>query len=423
VTAAGVEAALAALLTPEAVRERCNELWALGVAGELEHFRVVPGALERAVECVVAETTRNYPHGEVPLHSRWRHFELGGRNLWHELAASRAPGCGQAAGDGAAPDACARARVDLAVVSVLLDAGAGAGWRYRDAVTGIETGRSEGLALASLRLFADGELSVDARGDPLRADAPVLAGLDATRLAAALQAGPDNPLPGLEQRCELLRRLGATLAARGEVFTRAGATRPGHLYDWLRARTRDGRLPAREILLALLRQLGDIWPHACVIRGLRAGDVGEHPALRRDDASDRLVPLHKLSQWLAYSLVEPFEEAGIEITGLDALTGLAEYRNGGLLIDCGVLELRDAAARGRVQRPRDPLVVEWRALTVAALDRIADRVRARLGRSRAAMPLAAVLQGGTWSAGRRLAVQLRPGGAPPLAVAGDGTLF
>ena len=53
------------------------------------------------------------------------------------------------------------------------------------------------------------------------------------------------------------------------------------------------------------------------------------------------MPFHKLSQWLTYSLLEPFEWAGVTVTGLDALTGLPEYRNGGLLLDTGVLRLRD----------------------------------------------------------------------------------
>ena len=56
------------------------------------------------------------------------------------------------------------------------------------------------------------------------------------------------------------------------------------------------------------------------------------------------MPLHKLSQWLAYSLIEPLQAAGIVVTDIDGLTGLAEYRNGGLLVDTGVLVLRDPAA-------------------------------------------------------------------------------
>jgi len=54
--------------------------------------------------------------------------------------------------------------------------------------------------------------------------------------------------------------------------------------------------------------------------------------MKRGDATDGLVPIHKLSQWLSYSLVEPLMAAGIEVTDLDGLTGLAEYRNGGLLV-------------------------------------------------------------------------------------------
>ena len=67
--------------------------------------------------------------------------------------------------------------------------------------------------------------------------------------------------------------------------------------------------------------------------------------------------------------------------------------------------------------------MEWRALTVALIDRLADGVREQLGLTPAELPLARVLQGGTWSAGRYLARQLRPDGGPPLQVISDGTVF
>jgi hypothetical protein len=57
-----------------------------------------------------------------------------------------------------------------------------------------------------------------------------------------------------------------------------------------------------------------------------------------------------------------------------------------------------------------PSIVEWRALTVIGLDRLADAVRGELGLAEA-FPLARVLEGGTWSAGRRIAAQRRPGAA------------
>ena len=69
------------------------------------------------------------------------------------------------------------------------------------------------------------------------------------------------------------------------------------------------------------------------------------------------------------------------------------------------------------------LVVEWRALTVALLDRLAALVRTRLRRNAHQLPLARILQGGTWAAGRILARRLRPDGAPPVAVISDGTVF
>jgi hypothetical protein len=135
------------------------------------------------------------------------------------------------------------------------------------------------------------------------------------------------------------------------------------------------------------------------------------------------MPIHKLSQWLSYSLIEPLEAAGIEVVEIDGLTGLAEYRNGGLFVDTGVLSLSDPADAGRAHPVDGTLVVGWRALTVALLDRIAPMVRERLGVSAEAFPLARVLEGGTWAAGRRIARSLRADGGPPIAVISDGTVF
>jgi hypothetical protein len=100
------------------------------------------------------------------------------------------------------------------------------------------------------------------------------------------------------------------------------------------------------------------------------------------------VPFHKLSQWLTYSLLEPFEWAGVRVTGLDALTGLPEYRNGGLLLDGGVIVPRDARDLTKTWKPASELVIEWRALTVTLLDELAVLVRQELGVSAEQMPLA-----------------------------------
>jgi hypothetical protein len=392
----------AELLSAAAVRDRCSIVLAAVERGETPHFRLAPSRLDEAVRRVVDITRRRYPDLDVPYHSRWRHFSVGGV----DRAALVAPGADAAE--------TARAQIDLAIVSVLLDAGAGPGWRFREAETGQVLSRSEGLAVASLRAMQAGLFSGDP-GFPWRADAEVLSRISSERLAGAFQHDVGNALLGIEGRAALLRRAGEVCAASPCLF--GSPARLGHLYDYW-SRSRD-ELPAAEILRTLLLVFGPIWPGRNSLSGVALGDCGRHPAV----PGNRFVPFHKLSQWLAYSLVEPLVAAGLGVTKLDGLTGLAEYRNGGLFIDCGAIEPRDPTL---LQRPLDALsepVVEWRALTVALLDRLASRVRDVLGKSAVEFPLARVLEGGSWAAGREIAVERRSGGAPPLATVSDGTLF
>ncbi len=164
-------------------------------------------------------------------------------------------------------------------------------------------------------------------------------------------------------------------------------------------------------------------PDHISLGGVNLGDVWRHSMVPTGDLTDRLVSFHKLSQWLTYSLVEPLADAGIVTTNLDALTGLAEYRNGGLLIDLGVLRPKHDSVLSALHRVDSELIVEWRALTVALLDRLALEVRAGLDLDAAALPLAKVWFGGTWCAGRRIALERRPGGEPPIRVDSNGTVF
>jgi hypothetical protein len=213
------------------------------------------------------------------------------------------------------------------------------------------------------------------------------------------------------------------VSANPDIFARNDTPRPGGLFDHLLATSGNGVIAATTILSELLHWLGPIWPSRIQLAGVPLGDCWRHPLIEADDATRGLVPLHKLSQWLSYSLIEPLQRAGLSVTDLDGLTGLAEYRNGGLFIDTGVLNLRDPADQERDHEVGSPLVVEWRALTVALLDRLAELLRARLGLDAKALPLASILQGGTWAAGRILAFERRPDGSPPIRVISDGTVF
>lgn len=403
--------ALALLRRPETIRARCHALLALAERDALPHFTFHPARLPAAADYVTETIRQNYPDLRIPYHARWRHFAAGGVDRWGALAA-------RLAGEGT--EAVARRRIDLCVVSVLLDAGAGPAWSFTEP-DGTRSNRSEGLAVASLHAFAAGLFSSDP-ADPLRVDAEALLALDAARLGAAFQHAPDNPLEGLEGRAALMRNLGAALQRAPALFGAAPA-RPGGLLDHFRRQATPAGLPAAAILAALLEGLAPIWPARLALEGENLGDVWRHPLAAPEGPAAGLVPFHKLSQWLSYSLAEVLEEAGLPVTGLDALTGLPEYRNGGLLLDLGVLALRDPALARQTLPADHPAIVEWRALTVALLDRLAELVRARLGLDAAALPLARVLEGGSWAAGRRIARAMRPDGGPPLTLASDGTVF
>jgi hypothetical protein len=387
---AGSSEALRSLLDAAAVRERAHEMLDLAVAGEVEGWAVDLDRLPAAADLVASITRERFPTLDIPFHARWRHFVAGAPKLPEGDPAERA-----------------RAAFELAILSVLLDAGAGPGWRYVDPKSGRTFNRSEGLAVASQRMVEAGALHA-------------LAGLETETLARGFQVSADNPLLGLDGRTALLRRLGAQIRARPDLFA---GERLGGLYDILAARAEGGKLPARAILELLLEALGPIWADRLVVDGVHLGDCWRHPAIRRDDASDGLVPLHKLSQWLAYTLIEPLQDAGIAVVEIDGLTGLAEYRTGGLFLDLGVLRLADPADAARTHNVSDPLIVAWRAMTVALLDRMAPLVRERLGVSAADFPLARMLEGGSWVAGRRVAAERRPGGSPPFNIVSDGTVF
>jgi hypothetical protein len=413
------------LRAPATIRQRCAAITERVARGESDHFTLHRPQLAAVAQRVAALTRERFPTLNVPFHSRWRHFEAGGVDRKNELDA-RLNGRSQAA--------VARSRIDLALVSVLLDAGAGSRWSYRERESGQVFARSEGLAVASFRAFMAGRFSSEA-GDPLRVDARALAALDARALAEMFQVSLDNPLVGLEGRVALLHRLADALRAHPDVYTASG--QPGHLFDALTHHRHAPELHhhrplrvvshhqvgAARVLGILLDTLSGIWPSGQSLQGAPLGDVWQHPAVGGEGLDAGWVPFHKLSQWLAYSLLEPLQWAGVQVHDVDALTGLPEYRNGGLLLDAGVIVPRDANFAQHAVKPGDLWTVEWRALTVSLLDELAPQVRGLLGVDGAAFPLARLLEGGTWAAGRAIAAERRDGGLPPVVVVSDGTVF
>ena len=406
-----------ALFLPQTIRQRCRQIFDLAQNDRLLHFRYQPTRLKPTVDYVLAVIEENYPKLDIPYHSRWRHFEVGGVDRIAHLENALPPRGEWERG---------RILYELGITSVLLDAGAGADWTFEEMTPSQKFSRSEGLAVASFHAFVSGAFSSNPQ-QPFRADGDALAHMTPAVLGGHFQVRPDNPLVGLEGRSALLNRLGHEVQTQPAFF---GNTPPrlGFLFDYMVRHAQNQKLPAPFIFQTILQSLGAIWPGRIVCKGINLGDCWAYPPLESGEPGSGLIPFHKLSQWLSYSLVEPLEEFGIQVDQLDQLTGLAEYRNGGLFLDQNLIELKNPNEKNKAHPPESLLIVEWRALTVALLDGVAAEIRQALqtrwpNEPAKALPLAKILQGGTWNAGRKIAQELREGGKPPLELQSDGTVF
>jgi len=396
---------------PATIRQRAHMILDLAHKDSLDHFQICQDKFDETAG-LIAETIRtNYPDLDVPYHSRWRHFETGGIDRWQTLKPKLPQDIAEQS----------RIAIDLAVISVLLDAGAGSKWLYTEADHNITIGRSEGLALASFHMFCDGVFSSNPN-NPYQVDSHALKNLNKERLIAGFQISQDNPMTGLEGRIDLVIALANALEKHPNLFGKH-YIRPGNLFDTLTDHQKSTSIKAKDILKCILTGFSDIWPGRTSLEGENMGDVWYHSKLAFDDQTNQLMPFHKLSQWLTYSLLEPFEWADISVYDLNDLTGLAEYRNGGLFVDSGLLKLKNSHAITQTHSPDSELIVEWRALTVALLDEMRLPVADILGISADRFPLAKLLEGGSWAAGRKLAFKRDPEGNPPIQIKSDGTVF
>lgn len=165
--------------------------------------------------------------------------------------------------------------------------------------------------------------------------------------------------------------------------------------------------------------LAPIWPQSRTqFDGVSLGDAWMCSSMPPAPGWERIVPFHKLTQWLTYSLMVPMTKLmGIMWAGEHLLTGLPEYRNGGLLIDTGLLTLKPEQMERGIQAyhanakkagqpnievvplfgPEDDVIVEWRACTLGFLDMLLGEVNSLLDlRGGDQLTLAQMLEAGTW---------------------------
>jgi len=388
------------------IRKQCKRIYELAKQKKTKHFRVVPEKFKVAVSTLVKTIKDRFPDLKVPIHSRFRHFIPEDMESL-ELSFSHLDKYEKV-----------RRMIDLATVSVIIDAGAGPKWKYTTP-TGDQLTRSEGIAAASFQMFCSGLFSSDT-AIKTRVNSLGLKALSVRDLSLGFQYSKTNVITGLEGRTGLLRRLGQALEESPQFFGHE-VFRPGNVLDYVLRNVKDGKISITVLWKAIIQGFESIWPNH--VSGIQRGDVWTYNLLYKEgEVGSDLVPFHKLSQWLILSWLEPLQTLEFEITDLDQLTCLAEYRNGGFLMDTGLLELRHKEDLNRMYNVGSEIVVEWRALTVCLIDEVAKETRKQLGKTEKEFPLAMVLEGGTWMCGRQLAYKLRDG-KPPIQLRTDGTVF
>ncbi|PGH18377.1 hypothetical protein AJ79_00444 [Helicocarpus griseus UAMH5409] len=425
------------LLSLRAIRERAKIVADAAQAGKLNHFDLHEDRMNQVADFVSSVIKSDYgpdKYDTIPPHGRWQHFEVGNvprvSNLMEDWKKS---GCDNLE--------TTRRLIDLFFVSVLLDAGAGDHWRYVEPGTDREYKRSEGIAVASLYMFNSLDFAAEKDAKTPLVDGKGLEQLTIEALAQGFQISDNNPMLGIDSRASLLRGLGKSLLSRPDVF--GGQGRPGNLVDYMvNFAGPSSNLDALVFWDVLQTLLIPIWPKdRTSINGHPIGDAWPLSVLQKQTVqseanasskSEFIQPFHKLTQWLTYSLMVPFQRVlGMQWINTDSLTALPEYRNGGLFVDFGVLSLKKEALDRGLQasgselpmfEAGDDVIVEWRAMTLVLIDKLYGMVSSRM--DGAQLSMAQLLEAGTWKSGREIAAQRRPETkSSPIVIKSDGTVF
>ncbi|KAI8988195.1 hypothetical protein BDF20DRAFT_310633 [Mycotypha africana] len=436
------------LLSLRAVRERCFKVQEAAVRNKLQHFDIDTSKLQDIVQFVISIIKRDFDDpSKIPTHGRWRHFDADGYprvqtliNSWASLGIDKTEQT--------------RRVLDLMVVAVILDLNPSHNYSYQEASSGRLYKKKEGIAIAILEMYMKGLFSANP-DQPHRVDSNAIMALQITDLLAGFK-GTSETLNDLEERFKLLKHLGHKLQHCSDYFrnNEDQAFRPGNMLDYIlnhptTITTKKGPLILLETIWPIILEIGELWsvpqtdPESNSDGAtLTLGDVWSCPII---SCADQMVPFHKFSQWMLYSLIEPMEKMlGAMIEGTEQLTPLPDYANGGLLIDTGFITLKasdfDRGIKNHKEnsllqgQPKmeitpmfdisDPVITEWRALTIAYLDLVAERVRSVMNLNRRSLTLSQLMEGGTTSAGKELAEISRPNTQePPIIIKCDGVLI
>lgn len=419
---------IAYLYTIKSVRETNSSTIPLIKTNKLINFDVDLNKMDSVVDFVIKTIRESFPTNEsllnIPVHGRFQHFGKGNPNRLTDLIKKFKLTLSDY-------EICKKL-IDLFVISVLLDAGAGNEWKFKEPKTNLEINRSEGIAIASFYMFENGIFSSNIN-DKYIVDGNKLINLTEKELSDGLQINEFNPINGFNGRLKLLNKLGETLINNKELFNN---NRPGDLIDYLKINSiNENEIDIEVLWDALMKGLLPIWP----IEGRTKIDgyiIGDAWPLK--NKNNEIVTFHKLTQWLTYSLFKPLIEfGGFKILNSNLMTGLPEYRNGGLFIDFNVLKLKDDIYLKGIKfgkennldlpafKPDDDIIVEWRSATICLLDMLLPLINEKMNinNTKYELSLPQLIEAGSWKSGRLIASMKRENGGPPIELIADGTVF
>jgi GTP cyclohydrolase II len=360
------------------VRESCQEVYNYVKNNKSKYFKINEDKLESGSEYIANYTKNKYPNLNINYHSRLSHIENWENEIlkWDCDITEKI-----------------KRMIDLTFISVFLDAGAGNKWTYiKD---GKKYNRSEGLAMAAFDMFNNGVFSSDS-ALPTRVNSHKLKNLSRDDLINGFQLTKKNYLIGLDGRLDLLKNFGKILDKNKKYFGKEIA-RPGNIIDHLGTNQID------------FNELSNIIFNFSEL----TQDVHIHTDLKM------YIPYHKLLQWLLYSLIDLFMKFRINVINTETLTALPEYRNGGMIIDLGIIEIKDKTLFNKKHDINSDLIIEWRCLTVILIDIIKEKVNIILNSN---LHLGQLLESGTWKIGRELAKKNR-NGLSPFTILSNGTVM
>jgi hypothetical protein len=313
------------LLTPDAIRLSCKQIYDNALAGGT-HFFIDEHKFKACASLLNDNIDR----------STWDLLKVGGINRLAllNLKIAKLDTIEQA-----------RIKVDLILVSILFDVELESDWTYSE--DSLEFNHSAGIFVACFHMFSGGHFSSLYKRE---VDAKALMGLCLLDIKGGFQVSQDNSLDDLEDRVNRLNVLGQ-VCSDDKYFS---MQRPGSILDYLIS-TLGNSMTALDILSII---------HTVFLPALLGSRNIE------DQSLQAIIPLYQLAQKITYSLVLPLEECGIEIIGIDELTSSVELYHRQSLFESGVVGLRTQDDFDVLYRYNPDFVTEWKALATIILDKI-----------------------------------------------------